>query len=100
MGTKTIPNGNITSPKGFFAGAIFAGLKSPGKDKKDIGIIYSENLSRVVGTFTKNTIVSPSVTVSRERIEEHGEAQVPPPGRQRQHCPDERGRAHVVRGPW
>jgi len=41
MGTKTIPNGNITSPKGFFAGAIFAGLKSPGKDKKDIGIIYS-----------------------------------------------------------
>ena len=75
MSTKIISNGNVTSPKGFLAGAVFAGLKSPGKDKKDIGIIYTENLSKVAGTFTKNTIVSPSVIVSKNRIEEYGEAQ-------------------------
>ena len=34
MSTKIISNGNVTSPKGFLAGAVFAGLKSPGKDKK------------------------------------------------------------------
>ncbi|MBA32146.1 MAG: bifunctional ornithine acetyltransferase/N-acetylglutamate synthase [Chloroflexi bacterium] len=75
MSTKIISNGNIASPKGFLAGGVFAGLKSPGKDKKDIGIIYSENLAKITGTFTKNTIVSPSVTVSRDRIEKYGEAQ-------------------------
>ena len=39
---KQIKNGDICSPKGFLSGSIFAGIKSPGQDKRDIGIIFSE----------------------------------------------------------
>ena len=31
-----IENGTITTPQGFKSGAIFAGIKTPGEDKKDI----------------------------------------------------------------
>jgi glutamate N-acetyltransferase/amino-acid N-acetyltransferase len=60
-----ISNGSITSPKGFKAGATYAGLKSPGQDKYDLGIIYSDSPSNWAGVFTKNKIVSPSVTLSK-----------------------------------
>ena len=40
-----ISNGSITSPKGFKAGATYAGLKSPGQDKYDLGIICSDSPS-------------------------------------------------------
>ena len=57
---KIIKNGSITTPKGFKAGAVYAGLKSPGEDKYDLGIIYSSSPSNWAGVFTKNKIVSPS----------------------------------------
>ena len=60
-----ISNGSITSPKGFKAGATYAGLKSPGQDKYDLGIICSDSPSNWAGVFTKNKIVSPSVTFSK-----------------------------------
>ena len=56
---KIIKNGSITTPKGFKAGAVYAGLKSPGEDKYDLGIIYSSSPSNWAGVFTKNIIVSP-----------------------------------------
>ncbi len=62
---KIIKNGSITTPKGFKAGAVYAGLKSPGEDKYDLGIIYSSSPSNWAGVFTKNKIVSPSVVLSK-----------------------------------
>jgi len=62
---KIIKKGSITTPKGFKAGAVYAGLKSPGEDKYDLGIIYSSSPSNWAGVFTKNKIVSPSVTLSK-----------------------------------
>ena len=51
---KHIKNGDICSPKGFLSGSIFAGIKSPGQDKRDIGIIFSETECVSAGTFTHN----------------------------------------------
>jgi glutamate N-acetyltransferase/amino-acid N-acetyltransferase len=65
----SVPSGTVTSAKGFSAGGIFAGIKTPGVDKKDIGIIYSAAPCAVAGTFSQNTIISPTVTLDKARVE-------------------------------
>ena len=62
-------NGTITFPEGFSSGATFAGIKTPGKDKKDIGLLFSSTPCTVAGTYTQNSIHSPSVTLSKELVE-------------------------------
>jgi glutamate N-acetyltransferase/amino-acid N-acetyltransferase len=64
----SVPNGTITSPKGFSAGGIFAGIKTPGADKKDIGLLFSERACVIAGTFSQNSIVSPTVVLDRDRV--------------------------------
>ena len=63
-----IPDGTIISPKGFLAGAAYAGLKTYGDNPLDLGLIYSETTAHSAGTFTTNQIVSNAVTVSRNNI--------------------------------
>ncbi len=65
----SVPNGTVTSAKGFSAGGVFAGIKTPGADKKDIGIIYSAAPCVVAGTFSQNTIISPTVTLDKARVD-------------------------------
>ena len=64
-----IENGTITTPQGFKSGAIFAGIKTPGEDKKDIGVLFSEFDCTVSGTYSQNSVVSPSVTLTKERVD-------------------------------
>jgi glutamate N-acetyltransferase/amino-acid N-acetyltransferase len=64
---EIIQGGGVTSPKGFVAGATFAGLKTWDEGVRDIGILVSEGPAAVAGTFTTNSVESPSVTLSRER---------------------------------
>ena len=45
--------GGVTSPKGFQAIGIAAGIK---KDRKDMAMIYSETQCRTAGTFTTNIV--------------------------------------------
>ncbi|MGE5618924.1 MAG: bifunctional glutamate N-acetyltransferase/amino-acid acetyltransferase ArgJ [Sphingomonadaceae bacterium] len=63
-----IDGGTVTSPKGFVAGAVYAGLKTPGPDKKDVGVILSEVPCTVAGVFTTNKVAAAPVVVSRERV--------------------------------
>ena len=65
---ELIKNGTITSAKGFVAGGISAGIKVSSENNLDLGIIKSKNLSNIAATFTSNKVVSPSVTVSKEKI--------------------------------
>ena len=64
---EIIQGGGVTSPKGFLAGATFAGLKTWDEGVRDIGILLSEGPAAVAATFTTNSVESPSVTLSRER---------------------------------
>ena len=65
---KLIDNGNLTSANGFVAGATYAGLKTQEDDTLDLGILLSQGPAAVAGTFSTNKILSPSVTLSKQRV--------------------------------
>ena len=58
----------ITFPRGFKAGAVYAGLKTPGPGKLDAGVILSEKPCSAAGVFTTNKVAAAPVVVSRERV--------------------------------
>ena len=64
---ELVQGGGVTSPKGFVAGGVYAGIKSEAAGALDLGVLLSEAPAAVAGTFTKNKVVSPSVTLSRGR---------------------------------
>lgn len=68
MKLEWIDNGTITTPRGFRAGATYAGLKTPGPGKLDVGVILSDSPCAVAGVFTTNKLAAAPVTVSRERV--------------------------------
>ena len=62
---EIIENGNITSPKSYIAGGANVGIKTD-IEELDFGILWSESLKTTcAGVFTKNSIVSHSVTASK-----------------------------------
>jgi glutamate N-acetyltransferase/amino-acid N-acetyltransferase len=63
-----LEGGTITSPKGFTAGATYSGIRTYTEDKLDLGILCSESVCTVAGTFTKNMVKSPSVVLDQERV--------------------------------
>ena len=63
---KKIKNGTVTSPEGFYADGIFAGLKSAGEDKLDLGILLSEEPCEWAATYTDNKIKSSSIDYCKE----------------------------------
>ncbi|MCS7206950.1 MAG: bifunctional glutamate N-acetyltransferase/amino-acid acetyltransferase ArgJ [Dehalococcoidia bacterium] len=65
---EVIANGSVTTPLGFLAGAVYAGIKTYGEDKLDLGLLVSERPASAAGTFTTNTIVSGSVRVCQRHI--------------------------------
>ena len=65
---ELIKNGSVTSAKGFVAGATYAGLKTQEEDTLDLCILLSERPAAVAGTFSTNKVLSPSVTLSRQRV--------------------------------
>ena len=66
---KPIPHGTVTSPKGFLAGATYAGIKTEGESPLDLGILYSEAPCVIAGAFTTNKIKAAPVILCQERLE-------------------------------
>jgi glutamate N-acetyltransferase/amino-acid N-acetyltransferase len=67
-GITIIEDGSVVTPRGFLAGATYAGLKTYGEDKLDLGILYSETAAAAAGTFSTNRFRSGSVVVSEQHI--------------------------------
>jgi glutamate N-acetyltransferase/amino-acid N-acetyltransferase len=65
---ELIPDGTVTSPKGYVAGAVFAGIKTYGEDKLDLGLLASESPCTAAGVFTKSTVPGAPVIVSRRHL--------------------------------
>ncbi len=63
-----LEGGTVTSPMGFTAGATYAGIRTYTEDKLDLGILCSESVCTVAGTFTKNMVKSPSVVLDQKRV--------------------------------
>ncbi|MEP6871475.1 MAG: bifunctional glutamate N-acetyltransferase/amino-acid acetyltransferase ArgJ [Anaerolineaceae bacterium] len=68
MAALVDPAGSSTSPKGFRAGAVYAGMKTYGDGKLDLAILASDFPCTVAATFTKNLLHSASVDVNRAHL--------------------------------
>jgi glutamate N-acetyltransferase / amino-acid N-acetyltransferase len=69
-----INNGGVTTPKGFTAGATFAGIKKPSKDALDLSILYSEVSCDAAAVFTRNQIKAAPVLLDQEKLARTGKA--------------------------
>jgi glutamate N-acetyltransferase/amino-acid N-acetyltransferase len=65
------PSGFVTSPLGFTAGATFAGIKSYGDNKLDLGVVASETVCAAAAVFTTNRLHSASVDINRAHLADH-----------------------------
>jgi len=65
---EIIETGTVTSPDGFSAGAIYAGIKAKSKTGFDFGILYSKVPCNTAAVFTTNNIKAAPVQLSMERL--------------------------------
>ncbi|HLZ72481.1 MAG TPA: bifunctional glutamate N-acetyltransferase/amino-acid acetyltransferase ArgJ [Dehalococcoidia bacterium] len=65
---QEIPDGSVTTPAGFQAGATHAGVKYQDTARHDVGLLYSERPCVAAGMFTKSSVVGAPVIVSKEHL--------------------------------
>jgi glutamate N-acetyltransferase/amino-acid N-acetyltransferase len=63
-----IPEGTVTSPRGFSAGATYAGIKKDSAGALDLGVLTSEIPPRIAALFTTNSFKAAPVTLSQQRF--------------------------------
>ena len=63
-----IASGTVTSPMGFHAGAIDAGIKEKAEGSLDLGILFSEVPCAATALFTTNKIKAAPVVLSQRRL--------------------------------
>ena len=63
-GIEEIRRGSVTSPQGFVAGAVYAGIKTYGEDKLDVGIVASTRPATCAAMFTRNKVRAAAIMVS------------------------------------
>ena len=68
MSITLIPDGTVTSPLGFTAGATNAGVKFAGTERLDLGVLAADRPCAAAGVFTKSTVPGAPVVVSREHL--------------------------------
>jgi glutamate N-acetyltransferase/amino-acid N-acetyltransferase len=61
-----MPELHLLSPRGFRAGAAYAGIRS--KDLPDVALLVCESSSPAAAVFTTNKVASPSVLVGRKHV--------------------------------
>jgi len=66
--------GTVTSPIGFSAGAVYAGIKTYGEGKLDVALLAAECVCTAAATFTRNRLHSAPIHVDRAHLTD-GQAQ-------------------------
>ncbi|NQT30830.1 MAG: bifunctional glutamate N-acetyltransferase/amino-acid acetyltransferase ArgJ [Deltaproteobacteria bacterium] len=66
---KAVPGGTVTSPEGFFAGAVSAGINERAAGKLDLAVLFSETPCVAAGVFTTSKLKSAPVQLTRQRLE-------------------------------
>ncbi|MGI8552578.1 MAG: bifunctional glutamate N-acetyltransferase/amino-acid acetyltransferase ArgJ [Dehalococcoidia bacterium] len=64
--TRLLGDGSVTTPRGFRAGAVQAGIKPSGK--LDLGLLASDRPCTAAGMFTQSTVPGAPVLVSKEHL--------------------------------
>ena len=70
MAVQVIENGGITAPRGFLAGAVYAGVKSRKSYKPDVAVLLSDRPAAVAALFTTNRFCAAPVTLGRELLKQ------------------------------
>lgn len=68
------PEGTVTSPRGFQAGGVYAGIKEYGENKLDLCVLASSHPCAMAATFTRNRLRSAPVDVNIAKLA-NGQAQ-------------------------
>ena len=69
MTITPLENGSVTSPRGFRAGAVHAGIRSDTPDDVlDVTILAADGETTGAAVFTKNKVTAAPVVLSREHI--------------------------------
>jgi glutamate N-acetyltransferase/amino-acid N-acetyltransferase len=70
MATKSesIPNGTVTSPRGFLAGSVNANINKGSRDKLDLGLLFSVLPCVTVGLFTTNVMKAAPVLLCQQKV--------------------------------
>ncbi|WP_374687959.1 bifunctional glutamate N-acetyltransferase/amino-acid acetyltransferase ArgJ, partial [Promineifilum sp.] len=63
---NTLPDGGVTSPQGFRAAAVAAGIKQSGRP--DLVLVASDRDCAAAGVFTRNQVVAAPVLLDRETL--------------------------------
>jgi glutamate N-acetyltransferase/amino-acid N-acetyltransferase len=66
---KTVPGGTVTSPQGFVAGAVSAGINKKAAGKLDLAVLFSEKPCVAAGVFTTSKLQGAPVVLTRQRLE-------------------------------
>jgi len=66
-GMQVIPEGSVTTPRGFRAGAVHVGVRTDW-DKLDVGLLYSEQPCVAAATYTKNRVPGASLVISKKHL--------------------------------
>jgi len=67
MELEVLPEGTVTTPHGFLAGAVHVGVRTDW-DKLDVGLMYSEAPCVAAGVYTRNALKGASLVVSMEHL--------------------------------
>lgn len=71
MDIEWLSAGGVTSPQGYQASGVSAGIKTYGAEPRlDVGLLVSTRPASVAGVFTRNRVVGAPVELCRERIRE------------------------------
>ncbi|OEF97811.1 bifunctional glutamate N-acetyltransferase/amino-acid acetyltransferase ArgJ [Desulfuribacillus alkaliarsenatis] len=65
MDFKIVDGGTITTPKGFKAQGVYAGIK---RKRNDLGILYSTNPANAAGVYTLNVVQAAPLKLTKESI--------------------------------
>ena len=72
---RMVDDGHVTTPAGFRAGAVYAGIKTPGPDKLDLALLVSETPGVAAGVFTQSTVKAAPVLLSQASLSQGPAAQ-------------------------
>jgi glutamate N-acetyltransferase/amino-acid N-acetyltransferase len=64
-----LPSGGVTSPGGFVAGAVHAGIKYQDQNRLDLGILFSKVSCTTAAVFTTNKVKAASVLLNQMRLQ-------------------------------
>ncbi len=63
-----LPGGHVSTPAGFLAGAVYAGIKTYGEEKLDLTILYSTLPCAASGMFTTNAVKGAPLLVTMDHL--------------------------------